>query len=72
MIDLSNPIKGEWTGRGFGRYYLWTYACPLCGQKVFLRGSTFRGKHPVPELGGIHCDCEEKREKESQRQAETA
>ena len=58
MMNLSNPIKGEWKGRGFGRRYVWTYECQKCGRIYNVRAGSFRGRTPVPGIGGMYCDCD--------------
>jgi len=69
MIDLSRPIKGEWRGRGFGRRYVWVYECDKCSKQVSVRASSFAGKHPVPGIGGIYCECDAPVRKEDQDHA---
>lgn len=57
-IDLSRPKSGSWEGTGYGRRYVWKYACPTCGRDVKVRAGTFQGGRPVPSSGAIRCTSE--------------
>lgn len=60
MIDLSHPIRSERV-RGFQPPWrtVFIYQCPECKEEVRVFANSFRGKTPVPSVGGITCPkCE--------------
>jgi hypothetical protein len=54
VIDLQKPARSGWEGQGSARRYLFHYVCS-CGAQKTVRASSFRGKEPVPSLGGVTC-----------------
>ena len=59
MIDLKNPVRSIRV-RGFQPpwYTVFIYECDKCGKEIRIRANSFRGKNPVPGVGGIRCSCE--------------
>lgn len=56
LIDLSKPETSERV-RSFQPPYItvWIYKCPRCGATRRVRAGSFRGKKPVPSVGGMRC-----------------
>jgi hypothetical protein len=64
VIDLSRPVKSEKVRAGFQPHWrtVFIYKCER-GHTVRVFANSFRGKTPVPGIGGIkcgQCECEDK------------
>ena len=60
IINLSAPVRSERVRAGFQPHWrtLFVYLC-AAGHEVKVYANSFRGKTPVPCVGGIHCpQCE--------------
>jgi len=61
VIDLSRPVKSEKVRAGFQPHWrtVFVYKCEH-GHTVRVFANSFRGKTPVPGVGGIKClQCEQ-------------
>ena len=60
IINLATP-NGRERRRGFQPpwYTVFIYKCEHTGKDIRVRANAFRGKWPVPSVGGIICPhCE--------------
>ena len=60
MIDLQRPLRSERVRAGFQPHWrtVFVYQCPECEQEMRIYASAFKGKTPVPGVGGVRCSCE--------------
>ncbi len=56
ILNLSTPVRSERV-RGFQPPWrtVYVYACPVCGKETRVSAGSFRGRTPVPAIGGIAC-----------------
>ena len=60
VINLATPIRSERV-RDFQPHWrtVFVYRCGTCNKETRVRANSFRGKTPVPGVGGIVCrHCE--------------
>lgn len=60
MINLQTPIRSERIRAGFQPHWrtVFIYRCQKCEQETRIYANSFRGKTPVPGIGGVYCHCE--------------
>jgi ssDNA-binding Zn-finger/Zn-ribbon topoisomerase 1 len=64
IIDLNRPIGSKRIRAGFQPHWrtVFIYECPQCKNHIRIYANKFRGRFPIPEIGGVYCpNCELKR-----------
>jgi len=56
LVNLARPVRSE-RARWFQPPWrtVFVYQCIQCGKETRVFASSFRGKRPVPSVGGVYC-----------------